>query len=370
VRVLVLDQFSEIGGGQTCLLMALEAMRASGWNVAVGLPGEGDFFRRINALGFETFSLSCGPYGLGRKSAIDLARFLTQLPRLAGQIRFQARRFSPDLVYVNGPRLLPAAALAHLRLPVFFHTHSKLANRALLRFAGEALHRLHAWVAGCCQFVAEPWQEFAAPDRLAVIFNGVSGPSAPLFRPRRRTPRIGCIGRISLEKGQIEFLAAAAIIHRALPESRFAIYGAPLFSSDAQKYYEKVLRAARGLPVEFAGWAGDVYQALSDIDVLLVPSAPGEGSPLVILEAFAAGIPVIAFPSGGIPEVIEHGRTAFLVPSVEEMAACALELLCGNHARLQSVSEAARRAWETRFTPEQFRHRVLEAAETAARSCA
>jgi glycosyltransferase involved in cell wall biosynthesis len=370
VRVLVLDQFSEMGGGQTCLLMALDAMRASGWNVAAGLAGRGELFGHINALGFKTFSLSCGPYGLGRKSAIDAARFFTQLPRLAEQIRVRAGRFGPDLVYVNGPRLLPAAALAGLRLPVFFHTHSRLANPALLHFAGEALRRLRAWVAGCCQFVVNPWQEFVRPDRLSVVFNGVAGPPAPGIRPRRSGPRIGCIGRISPEKGQMEFIAAAAIIHRALPESRFVIYGAPMFSSDARRYYGKVLRAARDLPLELGGWARDVYRALSDIDFLLVPSGPGEGTTRVIPEAFAAGVPVIAFSSGGIPEVVEHGRTAFLVRSVEEMAACTLELLSGDDARLQCISEAARNAWETRFTPERFRHRLLEAVETAAQACA
>jgi glycosyltransferase involved in cell wall biosynthesis len=367
VRVLVLDQFSEMGGGQMCLLMALEAMRASGWKVAAGLAGRGELFGRINTLGFETFPLSCGPYGLGRKSAIDAARFLTQLPRLAAQIRVLARRFGPDLVYVNGPRLLPAMALASLRLPVFFHTHSRVANRALWRFTGEALRRLRAWVAGCCRFVAEPWEEFIVADRLSVIFNGVAGPPATLIHQCRGFPRIGCIGRISPEKGQMEFIAAAAIIHRALPESRFLIYGAPMFSSAAERYHAKGLRAARDLPVEFPGWAGDVYRALSDIDVLLVPSGQDEGTTRVIPEAFAAGVPVIAFASGGIPEVIDHGRTALLVRSGADMAACTLELL-SDHARRRSISEAARRAWETRFTPEQYRHRLLETVETAARS--
>lgn len=367
MRVLVLDQFSEMGGGQTCLLMALEAMRASGWKVAAGLAGRGELFGRIQALGFETFALSCGPYGLGRKSLVDAARFLTQLPRLAAQIRIHAGRFGPDLVYVNGPRLLPAEALAGLRLPVFFHTHSRVANRALLRLTGEALHRLRAWVAGCCRFVAEPWREFVAAGHLSVIFNGVAGPPTPVIRRRRGFPRIGCIGRISPEKGQMEFLAAAAIIHRALPESRFPIYGAPMFSSDAERYHAKVLRAARDLPVEFPGWAGDVYRVMADIDVLLVPSGPDEGTTRVIPEAFAAGVPVIAFASGGIPEVIDHGRTALLARSEAEMATSTLELL-SDDARLRSISEAARSAWETRFTPEQYRDRLLETVEIAARS--
>jgi hypothetical protein len=55
------------------------------------------------------------------------------------------------------------------------------------------------------------------------------------------------------------------------------------------------------------------------------------------------------------------------VRSVEEMAARTLELLSGDHARMQSISEAARNAWEIRFTPERFQARLLEAVEAAAR---
>jgi glycosyltransferase involved in cell wall biosynthesis len=347
--------------------MGLETMRASGWEVAAGLPGEGDLFRRICQLGFETFRISIGPYGLGRKSAADLGRLLWQSPRLAVKISSQVRRFQADLLYLNGPRLLPAAALAGVRIPVLFHAHSNIANPMVRRMAGEALRRLPTAVVACCHFVAERWKPFVEPGRISVIFNGVAGPPE-IRRPHFSQPKIGCIGRISPEKGQMEFVAAAAAIHRSLPECRFAIHGAPLFSRDAARHHQQVVTAARGLPIEFPGWAADVYNALAEIDVLLVPSGSGEATTRVIPEAFAAGVPVIAFSSGGIPEVIEHGRTGFLVRSAEEMARCAIDLLSGSRERLCSISQAARSAWETRFTPECFQLRLLGAMKAAARS--
>jgi glycosyltransferase involved in cell wall biosynthesis len=367
VKVLILDQFSEMGGAQACLLMGLEAMRASGWAVAVGLPGEGDLFRRIHQLGFETFHISIGPYGLGRKSAADLGRFLWQSPRLAAEIRSHVRRFHADLLYVNGPRLLPAAALAGVRIPVLFHAHRNVATTVVRRMAGEALRRLPAAAVACCHFVAECWKPFVESGRISVIFNGVTGP--PEIRRRDSSePKIGCIGRISPEKGQMEFVAAAAAIHRAVPKCRFAIFGAPLFSDDAARYYQQVRAAARGLPIEFPGWAADVSKALAEIDLLLVPSGSGEATTRVIPEAFAAGVPVIAFASGGIPEVIEHDRTGFLVRSTEEMSGCTIDLLSASRQRLCSISQAARNAWETRFTPECFQLRLLEVMKAAARS--
>jgi glycosyltransferase involved in cell wall biosynthesis len=373
VKVLVLDQFSELGGAQTCLLMGLEAMRASGWAVAVGLPGEGDLFRRIRQLGFETFRISIGPYGLGRKSAADIGRLLWQSARLAIEIRTHLRRLHADLLYLNGPRLLPAAALAGVRIPVLFHAHNNIANPMIRRMAGETLRRLPAAVVACCHYVAEGWKSFVESGRVSVIFNGVAG-SPELRRPHPSEPRhssqpkIGCIGRISPEKGQMEFVAAAAAIHRSLPECRFTIYGAPLFSRDAVQYCQRVRAAACGLPIEFPGWATDVYKVLTEIDVLLVPSGSGEATTRVIPEAFAAGVPVIAFASGGIPEIVEHDRTGFLVRSTEEMAGCTIDLLSGSYERLCSISREARSAWETRFTPECFQLRLLEAMRVAARS--
>jgi glycosyltransferase involved in cell wall biosynthesis len=63
-----------------------------------------------------------------------------------------------------------------------------------------------------------------------------------------------------------------------------------------------------------------------------------------------------------------HGRTGFLVNSVEEMAACALALLWGEPARRDSIGRAAREEWQTRFTPETYQSRLLEAVQGAARA--
>jgi len=365
VKVLVLDQFSELGGAQACLLMALEAMRARGWQVAAGLAGKGPLFCRVRDLGCAAFPISCGPLGLGAKSLADGARFLIQTPQLAREVRAYAHRFGPDLVYVNGPRILPAVALAGLRLPVVFHSHSYLPPGMPRTLAGEALRRLRASVVACCRFVAEVWGPFIAPGRLTVIYNGV--PDPPVHTAPRRSPqlKIGSIGRISPEKGQLEFVAAAAAIHRALPEARFAVYGAPIFSQDAGRYCDRVRAAARDLPIEFPGWTPHVYQALASLDLLLVPSAPTEATPRVIPEAFAAGVPVIAFPSGGIPEVIDHGRTGFLVDNVEEMAACAIDLLSGDRARVCSITSAESEEWQARFTPERYQAQLMEAVAAA-----
>lgn len=365
MKVLALDQFSEIGGAQACLLAGLEAMRARGWQVAIGAPGKGPLFCRVRELGCASFRITCGPLSLGSKSFADATRFLVQTPHLARELRDYADRFGPDLVYVNGPRLLPAVALAGLRAPVLFHAHSYLPPGMPQTLAAKALRRLRASVVACCRFVADIWRPVTLPGRVCVIYNGVAGPPGHGTAHHSSQPKIGCIGRISPEKGQLEFVAAAAAIHRARPEARFAIFGAPMFFPNAQRYHDQVQAAAVALPIEFPGWVPNVYQALSQLDLLLVPSAPTEATTRVIPEAFAAGVPVIAFPSGGIPEIVEHSRTGFLVKSVQEMAETAMALLWGDTDRRCSIIRAAREEWQARFTIDRYQSQLMETVQTA-----
>jgi glycosyltransferase involved in cell wall biosynthesis len=364
MNLLLLDQFSDLGGAQKNLLELLPAIRDAGWKTLVGLPGEGALFERVQELGFETEPIACGPYASGRKSAADFGRFVAGTPRLARQMREMATRVDAALVYLNGPRLLPAAAMAGLGRPVLFHSHSFLAPGAARRLSAAALRRMDAWVVAQCEFVAAPWRSCVRPERVSVIYNGVAGPAHAAERLPGRPARVGCIGRIAPEKGQREFVAAAARIHQALPDCRFVIYGSPLFGeSAAERYAAQVRSDAAGLPVEFAGWVNDVYASMAELDLLLVPSAGHEATTRVILEAFAAGVPVIAFPSGGIPEVVEDGVTGVLAKGVEEMARRAIELLAGDE-RI-AIVEAARKSWERRFTLERYRREMMRAMEAA-----
>jgi glycosyltransferase involved in cell wall biosynthesis len=362
MKLLLLDQFSDLGGAQQALLELLPAIRQRGWKATIGLPGSGELFGRVQALGFDTARLACGPYQSGEKSWGDVGRFVIDTPKLAAQVRRLAA--DVDLVHVNGPRLLPGVALAGISAAVLFQSHSFLPPGRTRALAGAALRRLQASVVAACEFVAAPWREYVPADRVHVIYNGVAGPPAPLWRPAGSA--VGCIGRIAPEKGQLEFVKVARLILAALPDVRFFIHGSALFGARAAALYEEqVRRAAAGLPLEFAGWAADVYQALAGLHLLLVPSAGHEATTRVILEAFAAGVPVIALRSGGIPEVIDHGLTGWLADSVEEMAQLAIELLRAP-ARMAEISQATRHSWEERFTQSRYHRALLARMEQAA----
>ena len=383
MKILLLDQYSDPGGAQQVLLELLPAIRNRGWQALVGMPGTGDLFARVRAMGFESETIECGPYASGRKSWVDLLRFARGTPRLARRIAEMAERLGADLLYVNGPRVLPAVALADPVPPVLFHAHSYLARGVIRRLTGLCLRRSRAWVVSNCEFVARPWREYVAEDRVSVVYNGVT--EAPLPPARQSAsasggashrgnhhseiqPRVGCMGRIAPEKGQREFVAAAQRIHQAVPECRFVIYGAALFSNAGSACYEAEVRAAAAaLPVEFTGWVTDVWSALAGLDLLLVPSAAQEATTRVILEAYAAGVPVIASRAGGIPEVVQHGVDGLLAGSTEEMAEQAIQLL-RDRSRLYAMSVAARETWRRRFTLEGYHAQILGLMERIAGS--
>lgn len=368
MRILFADQFSDLGGAQQCLLDAVRAALELGWTCSVVLPEEGPLAYALRRLDVTVERIRCGPYQRGYKTIVDFVRYGREaLAQKAAFARLlEANTF--DLLYVNGPRLLPAGArAAHRRIPVLFHAHNHLAQRYAAQLVGRALRADEVTVAACSRFAAQPLLPFVAPDRLHLIPNGVPDMG---YRRRRTAPdrpwRIGVLGRVALEKGQLIFVKAANTLLPRLPvDTRFVICGSA--GTENQEYFEHLRRTAGSQQIEFLPWQENVEALLSGLDLLVVPSAT-EGMPRVILEAFSAGLPVLAFAAGGIPEVIRDRETGFLVsePSVEGLA-CRISELLADPEQLQRVATNARRAWEVLYDVRIYRRRITELMELAVR---
>lgn len=349
MNILFLDQFSEIGGAQRGLLDVLLAVEERGWSAHVLIPGGGPLVEQLRARGVAVDEIACGPYQSGSKSPTDFLRFAIDVRSQIRILKDLASATAFDLIYVNGPRLLPAAAIAcQRRMPVLFHLHSHINQRYAARLARWCSRRADVTVVACSRSAAESVVGMASPEKVHVIANGIA--ELP-FRQRAFDGNwcIGMVGRINPEKGQIEFLRAVAILRAEFPTTRFLICGAPLFDMD--RYFDLVRTEAQGLSVEFLGWREDVASVFAELDLLVVPSKQ-EAMGRVLVEAFSAGVPVVAFPVGGIPEVISNEETGFLVaPATPEALAKKLrDLLVGNPERLRAVAANARRAWEEHYT--------------------
>ena len=356
MNVLFLDQFSALGGAQQCLLDLLPAIGERGWRARAAVPPVGPLVEVLRSRGVPVDEIPSGAYGCGKKSVADILQFAANVPRQTAAISALVDQSRADLVYVNGPRLLLAAALATRgRVPILFHAHTYVAQRSARMMEGLALRQSGAEVVACCDAVAQPLRKWV--ERVYTVPNGTADLG---FAERSfEKPRIGIVGRIAPEKGQVEFLRAAAKLVRRASRVRFVICGAPLFGD--RTYYNEVLRLAAGLPVEFLDWQDDVGAVMRDLDVLVIASKQ-EGMPRVLLEAFSAGLPVVAFPVGGIPEVIQNEVTGFLVQP-GDLAARLEEVLESDPRNLRAVARRARSEWEQRYTLAAYREGITNRME-------
>ncbi len=365
MNILFLDQFSELGGAQQCLLDLLPAIAERGWTARAALPPGGPLVDLLRGHGLCVSDIQSGPYGCGRKSTADLFRFVTDVPAQVSTIATLLDQSSADLLYVNGPRLLISAALAARgRAPILFHAHHCIGQAGIGQtgaayLEGLALRRSSATVIACCDAVAQPLRRWTPRERIHIAPNGTAdlGFREPVFG---QEVRIGIVGRIAPEKGQVEFLRAAALLAPDAPHVRFVICGSALFGESA--YYDEVLRHARGLPVELLGWRKDAGAVMRGLDILVIASKQ-EGMPRVLLEAFSVGLPVVAFPVGGIPEAIEDGITGFLTRDLRLTLKTVLET---DVEKIRSVARHAHRKWESRYTLAAYRECVMNLMEQSA----
>jgi glycosyltransferase involved in cell wall biosynthesis len=359
-RILCIDQFPTLGGGQRCLLDLLPAFVEKGWKVELALPGAGPFAEASRTLGIRTHVLPLPVYSNVRKPPREMAKYATELPRLARTLGRIARSNQLDMFYVNGPRLLPAAALAawYRRIPLIFHCHNRLHQFVAVQVTGQLLRLCSARVIGCCRYAIEPISPYVKRERLNIVYNGVAASPCDFEKGRKSLRRVGVIGRIEPEKGQLDFVLAARTIHRHFPNCCFSVIGAPMFSG--RSYFDQVVEASRGLPVDFPGWKTDIANVLDSLDLLVVPSTRLDATPRVIIEAFAAGIPVVALPVGGIPEIIEDGITGFLAAAVSANALAdrVLSVLNLPPANVRQVCRQAFTAWQSRHTINTFQQQV------------
>ncbi len=362
MRIVFLDQFSDFGGAQLCLRDVLEEVSSLGWQAEVMAPGAGPLLDLARERGFAVQSLPITRYSNGSKTASDVLRFGVDMARSANMLRRVLRERPADLIYVNGPRILPV--VSGLGVPVLFHSHSLLDKQYARIIAGWVLRSPNTRVLTCSEFTARPLKKLVGAESVRVVYNGVSDHG---FRPRDATAgpvRVGILGRIAPEKGHLDFLRAAA----AMPDRtnvQFSVTGAALFS-DAT-YEQSVRTAGAAAGVEFRGWTDNVSQALHDLDILVVPSAGHDASPRVILEALSAGTCIVAYPSGGIPELIRDGYNGLLTasPSAAELTNM-IRALAANPELRSRLATNGRREWEARFRVERFRSEVCAEISHAA----
>jgi len=199
--------------------------------------------------------------------------------------------------------------------------------------------------------------------KMVVIGHGIEATSYPATRAEARRalglpahgPLIGAVGRLSPEKGQVVLLRALPAILAAFPRAACVVAG----EGPARAQLEaETRRLGIGDRVVLLGFRRDVPRVLAALDLFVQPSIY-EGFGLSLLEAMAAGLPVVASRVGGIPEVVEDGRTGLLVPSQDPAAlAAAIVRLLGDAEGAQRLGESAANHARERYSLSRVAERV------------
>lgn len=341
-RILLLITLAETGGAQTYVASLLPAL-APRFDVVVAAHGDGPLRAAAHASGARFVSLR------------HVRREVHPLRDLRGVAELVAlmRRERPQIVHCNSSKAgvlgRVAATLARVPVRIFtahgwaFAAHRGAAS-ALYRWADRLMAPLTTVT--ICVAQAELRAGLAArtcrAQRSVVIPNAVDVLGAPRAALAGEPPRLASVGRLAAPKDPLTLVRALA----RLPAGSFTAVVAgdgPL--RDAVEAEARAL----GVAVDLAGARDDVAALLAASD-LFVLSSRSEGAPLSVLEAMAAGLPVVACDVGGIREQVVDGGTGLLVPPGDPaLLAAAIGRLLGDPQLRRRLGAAGRHRGEERF---------------------
>lgn len=367
LRPLVLISGLPVGGAENVTVRFLRYLAGSGRSVPVCTLTD----RHDGAPADEIARAGIRRHDLGARRLAD--------PRALGRLLQLLHRERFDLIHAHGQDASILAAAASLLRPtplvvtrhVLEEPDGTARQRARAALALASLRRASAVVAVSRSVATRLLESGVVPDhRLRVIHNGIEprrfgADRGGLSRAEARYSlgvdghaRVVLVPAVLREgKGHEVLLATLPGLRKRVPEVRV------LFAGDGEREAD-LRRVARDRAVEdvvrFLGFRTDMPTLLAAADVVVLPSL-AEALPTVLLEAAAAGRPVVATRIGGIPEVVVHGRTGLLVPVRDEAALHrAVLALLRDDDRSRRMGREARARADERFSIHRQVERTVE----------
>jgi glycosyltransferase involved in cell wall biosynthesis len=316
-----------LGGMETAVLRLVERLPRDRFAVTCLVPFEGTLSSALRAAGADVVIAPMPPEDPSWRT-IQIACTLV-------------KTCSIDVLHAHMSNAHTTAALVGKLTgkPVLASLHARQ-----LAMGDLEIHRLTGThlCAVCRQTYLHALSLGVNPAQMHVVRNGVDAARFCPAPPGRTlqaelglppdTPLVGFVGRLAPEKGPEVFLRAAWLLRQSVPAAHFVMAGTgPLL--DAVRTLASTL--ALEPRVHLLGMRDDMPAVYNSLDLLMLTSY-SEAMPLVVLEAMACGVPVVATAVGGVPELVEHDRTGYLAREndYEGLAMWARALLARPHERL------------------------------------
>jgi L-malate glycosyltransferase len=365
VRALYVNHTSRISGGELSLISLLEALPAR-VEASVACP-EGPLAERLRGTAIEVVSIG-GTDGSLRLHPTRTPRAVAEMVRASIQVRRAAKEVGADLVHANSIRAgIVATGLPGARpAPTVVHVRDCLPPGPVSAIALRAIGRADALIANSAHTRSTLGP---AADGARVVHNAVDcarfdrgelSRAASRARlgldERRRT--LAVVAQITPWKAQDDAIRIVRELLPSHPDLQLLLVGSAKFDSAATRYDNAAyLRSLKQLVAEleltesvrFLGERDDVPAVLSAVDLLLVPSWQ-EPFGRAVIEAMAAGVPVVATDVGGPPEILAERACGLLLPPRQPPVwAAAIDDLLRDPARLTAMGERGRAEARRRF---------------------
>jgi len=297
---------SGFGGGEAVMLALLRGGAERGWEQAVLNPfarsADEELARRCADFAYEALPAP-GPRSLAMPAAMRWAR--RRLDELSPDV-FQAYLAHALVLAAALPRRSGAVRVLSHQHGSHFESSGRKLGAMLDRFAGRRFDHVVACSEAVREYLLETYRY--PPDYVTTIRNGWSG--TPLKLRKDPRPTVVCTANFRAQKGHPVLIEAFATVAERVPEARLALLG-----DGAELPAARRLVAELGLErsVELPGAQADVWPWLAKAHVFALASHY-EPLGIAVLEAMAAGLPVVATDVEGIAELVEPGVTGELVP--------------------------------------------------------
>lgn len=356
--------FDDGSGGEERLCQLVKGLPRDRYECGVVVieRARGDFGEAIRKLGCPLFELD-----LSRRfyNPWNVTRVLMAFIRVF-------HRYRPDIVHTQGinANVLGRLAAKVAGVPLLVSTDNaplELEERPLARWFNRAvityLDRYSDGLIVNCEAMKQMKQmkQSGRSDRIYVLnspfnlehFRHAAIPAEKPPITEERPAVIGVVGRLSPEKGHRYLLEALPSILRHRRNFRLIIVGSGPLERELK---EDVARLQLESWVEFSGYVprSSIFEQWKRMDIAVVPSV-ADARPIVVLEAMAAGLPVVGTDVGGIPEVVIHEHTGLIVPprNSEALAQAILYFLEHPHQTLVMGANGRCRAFRE-FHPTRF----------------